>query len=454
MGGIFRAYDIRGVYGEEIDAKTFLEIGQAFGSELDEEEVVVGSDVRISSPALKQAFIAGILSTGHDCTDIGVVSSPVLYFASTFYGDKAGAIITASHNPPQYNGVKFCRNGIAYSYESGINMIEQRVRGRDYSLKQWPEMGSLSYKTVLSDYTKYLLERIHLRKKMKVVIDVGNGATGFSEEIFRQAGCDVRMLFKDPDGRFPNHIPDPVREDTLSSLRKAVVEKGADLGIAFDGDGDRAGFVDDQGRIVKADNVLILLSLDILKRRGTSKIVATPLSSRALFETVSEQGGEIVLSKVGHSYVQEKLLESGALAAGELSGHFYLAENYYGFDDAMYAGLKLTELLSSSGRSFSELVDDLPSYFSSSEIRIPCPDDKKFQIVADLKKHFENMCYRVNNVDGVRIELDEGWGIVRASNTEPVLVLRFEAANEEKYNEIKSIIERQVETRIGGYQTD
>jgi len=283
---------------------------------------------------------------------------------------------------------------------------------------------------------------------MKVVVDVGNGVTGFSEHLFTRVGCDVKMLFKNPDGLFPNHLPDPVQEDTLNVLRKTVMGEKADLGIAFDGDGDRVGFVDDEGRIVKSDTILILLGRELLKRRKGAKIVATPLSSRALFEDVKSHGGEIVLSKVGHSYVQEKLLSDEALLAGELSGHFYLREDYYGYDDAVYAALKVTELLSSFDDPFSQVVDSLPSYLSSGEVRIHCPDEKKFQIVTELKQFFEAKGYKIMDMDGVRVEFDEGWGIVRASNTEPALVFRFEAENEKSYNEISSLINGEVKKRL------
>ncbi|MEM4246584.1 MAG: phosphomannomutase/phosphoglucomutase, partial [Candidatus Bathyarchaeia archaeon] len=309
-------------------------------------------------------------------------------------------------------------------------------------------VGRLRREEILDDYADHLVERVRLSRSMKAVVDVGNGVTGFSEEIFTRIGCKVKMLFKDPDGRFPNHTPDPVQESTLDALKKTVLEEQADLGVAFDGDGDRVGFVDDKGRVVKADTILILLSRDLLKRHSGAKVVATPLSSRALFEDVRANGGEIVLSKVGHSYVQEKLLSEDALLAGELSGHFYLREGYYGYDDAVYAALKVTEILSSSGESFSQIVDSTHSYISSGELRVHCADEKKFQVVDDLKRFFQSSGYDVMTIDGVRVEFEKGWGIVRASNTEPALVFRFEAEDEESYGEIKRTIEAEVEKRL------
>jgi len=421
----------------------------AFGSFLEGDvEAVVGRDSRLSGPILKNAMVAGMMATGRNCADIGIAPTPLVYFASLHYGTRAGVAITASHNPPEYNGFKLCRGGVSYTYETAIRKIEETVKSNACTMAGWDKVGRLRTWDVTSDYVEYLTKRGRLERGMKVVLDVGNGACGFAGQIFENLGCKVDVLFAEPDGRFPHHMPDPLQDETLTTLRRTVLERDADLGIAFDGDGDRVGFVDDKGQIVKQDSAFILFTRDALKRHPRSKIIFNVLSSKALVEDIVAHEGVPVMSRVGHSYIQEMLLREQATLGGELSGHFYFGREYYGFDDAMFAGMKMVEFLSKTDMKLSQLVDKLPTYPSSPETRIRCPDDKKSIVVETLKRRFQGEGYRIIDIDGVRVEFEDGWGIVRASNTEPSLVLRFEATTQGRLKEIEHLISREVKKAL------
>ncbi|RLI23954.1 MAG: phosphomannomutase, partial [Candidatus Hecatellales archaeon] len=425
MAGIFRAYDIRGVYGEDLTPELALKIGMAFGSLLDPGlEVVVGRDPRLTSPSLQAALTAGLTAVGCPVVDLGLSATPLVYFASIHHGVKGGAIVTASHNPPQYNGFKLCKGGVSYSYETGVGEVERRVSEGRFRLQTWEKAGSVRRLEILPDYVETVLKGRRLEKPLKVVLDAGNGSCGFAGEIFEKLGCQVRMLYAEPDGRFPNHLPNPLLEETLEDLKKAVVEWGADLGIAFDGDGDRVGFVDDRGRTVQGDQAFILYVRETLNRYPGSKIIFNVLCSKAVVEEVEALGGKPIMVRVGHSYIHEALLSEGAALAGELSGHFYFGREYYGYDDAVYAAVRMAEIVSKAGEPFSQLVDSLPKYHSSPEVRIKCPDEVKFRVVEALKAKLEREGLRLTTIDGVRVEVEGGWGLVRASNTEPALVLR------------------------------
>lgn len=441
MGGVFRAYDIRGVYGKDLTPSLALKIGMAFGSFLEAGiEVVVGVDSRLTSPILKSCVIAGLASTGCDCFDVGLVPTPTLYFASIHYGKKGGVMVTASHNPPQYNGFKLCKGGVSYSYETGIGNVEKIVETEKFRPVGWEKTGKISKKEVLLDYVDYILKNRSLEKKLRVVVDAGNGTCGFTEKIFGMLGCEVKVLFGEPDGRFPNHIPDPLKEETLETLRKTVVKEEADIGIAFDGDGDRVGFVDEKGQIIKGDQAFMLFIRETLERCPNSKIIFNVLGSKALSEEIKALGGIPIMTRVGHSYIHETLLRENAVLAGEVSGHYYFGREHYGFDDGVFAAIKMVELLSKTNLKLSELIKKLPKYHSSPEIRISCPDEKKFKVVNVLKEKFEKEGYKLITIDGVRVEFEDGWGLVRASNTEPALVLRFEAQTQKRLEEIKKHI--------------
>jgi len=435
---IFRAYDIRGVYGEDLTPEVALKIGMAFGSLLEPGlEVVVGRDVRLTGPVLQAALTAGLTAVGCPVVDIRLTATPIVYFASIHYGVKGGVMVTASHNPPQYNGFKLCRGGVSYSYETGVGEVEQRVAEGRFRLQGWEQTAGVREFNVLPDYEETVLKGRKLEKPLKVVLDVGNGSCSFAGKILEKLGCQVKVLYAEPDGRFPNHIPNPLLEETLEDLKKAVVDWGADLGVAFDGDGDRVGFVDDRGRIVQNDQAFILYVREVLNRYPSSKIIFNVLSSRAVVGEVEALGGKPLMVRVGHSYIHEALLEEKAPLAGELSGHFYFGREYYGYDDAVYAAVRMVEIISKAEGKFSEIVDSLPKHVSSPEIRVKCPDEVKFKVVEALKGKLEAQGLKLVTIDGVRVETGDGWGLVRASNTEPALVLRFEASTREKLEEIK-----------------
>lgn len=438
MAGIFRAYDIRGIYGEDLTPETALKVGMAFGSLLEPGlEVVVGRDSRLTGPVLQAALTAGLTAVGCPVADLGLTATPITYFASIHYGIKGGVIVTASHNPPQYNGFKLCRGGVSYSYETGVGEVERRISEGNFRLQGWKQTAEARKLEALPDYEETVLKGRRLEKPLKIVLDIGNGSCGFAGKIFEKLGCKVKMLYAEPDGRFPNHIPNPLLEETLKDLKKVVVEWGADLGVAFDGDGDRVGFVDDRGRIVQGDLAFILYIREVLGRYPSSKIIFNVLSSRAVVEEVKGLGGKPLMVRVGHSYIHEALLEEGAPLAGELSGHFYFGREYYGYDDAVYAALRMAEIVSKAEGKLSELVDKLPKHISSPEIRIKCPDKVKFKVVEILKDRLETRGLKLVTIDGVRVEVEGGWGLVRASNTEPALVLRFEASTRKRLEEIR-----------------
>jgi phosphomannomutase/phosphoglucomutase len=398
---------------------------------------MVGRDPRLTSPTLQSALISGLTASGCKVIDIGLAATPLVYFSSIHYGVKGGVMVTASHNPPEYNGFKLCRGGVSYSYETGIGEVERRIKKSDFRLVSWDKTGKIESQNIIPDYVERVLKGRRLEKPLRVVVDFGNGSCGFAEEILRKLGCEVKVLFGEPDGRFPNHIPNPLLEETLKTLRETVLGWKADLGIAFDGDGDRVGFIDDKGRVVRGDQVLILFAREILSKYPGEKIIFNVLCSKAVIEEIKTLGGKPLMVRVGHSYVHEALLRENAPLAGELSGHFYFGKEYYGYDDAIYAALRMVELVSRVDESFSSLLDNVPTYVASPEIRIKCPDEVKFKIVEEFKRRLQSQNYNLITVDGVRVEVKDGWGLVRASNTEPALVLRFEALSQSKLKELE-----------------
>lgn len=438
MTGIFKAYDIRGLYGKELTVDLALKIGIAFGNFTRyKSEIAVGWDSRLSSPLLKEALTAGLMAAGCNCISMGLVPTPTLYFASIHYGGKRGVMVTASHNPAQYNGFKLCENGLSYSYETCIGKIEQMISEGRLNLAGWDKVGKIAQQEVSSDYLEYIKKRGNIERRLKIVIDAGNGTCGFTKSLFEDLDCDVKILYPEPDGRFPNHVPNPLREETLKDLSGTVLKEKADVGIAFDGDGDRVGFVNERGHPIHGDSIFMLFTREILKQHPNSKIVFNVLNSKALYEDIIAHGGKPIMAKVGHSYIQETLVKEKAALAGEVSGHYYFGINHYGYDDGVLAAVKMIESLSKTNQPLSKLVEGLPRYPSSPEIRIQCPDAKKFKIIDYLKNKFEKEGYRLITIDGVRLEFDDGWGLVRASNTEPTLVLRFEAKSKERLNVIQ-----------------
>ncbi len=431
---IFRAYDIRGIFGQDLTPEIAEKIGKAFGTYLGKGTVAVGRDNRLSSDELFKALAEGIASTGVNVVDIGTVPTPLLYFSIYHYKRDGGVMITGSHNPPQYNGFKLCKGKKTLAGDE-IQEIRKIFEKGKFKLGE----GRIERQNVIDDYVNFIVKKIKLSKKIKVVVDAGNGTGGIvSPGLLRNVGCDVVELNCKPDGNFPKHHPDPTVDRNLDELIATVRKEHADFGIAYDGDADRLGVVDDAGRIVRGDQLMIFFSMDILKKKHGAKIICEVKCSQGLMEDVKKHGGVPIIYRTGHSFIKKKMQEENALLAGEMSGHFFFADDYYGYDDGIYASARLAKLLSNSGERLSALVDELPKYYSTPEIRVHCPEDEKFKIVENMKEKFEKK-YDVIGIDGARVEFGDGWGLVRASNTEPALILRFEATSEKKLQEIKKV---------------
>jgi phosphomannomutase/phosphoglucomutase len=441
---IFREYDIRGIVERDLKGDVPFLIGRAYGSELRERftdvpspVVAVGHDNRPSSPALAVAIVRGIRSTGVSVISVGTVPTPVLYWASAKHETHGGLQITGSHNPPEYNGFKMIAGGRAL-YGAAIQALLDRINRQRFIDGE----GQHEEREVIRAYVEDVGARFRLERPIKVVADCGNGAGSLvAAPLLRRIGADVIPLFCESDGTFPNHHPDPVVDANLADLIAKVKETGAEFGVAFDGDADRIGAVDGAGGIIRGDILLLLFGLDALDRLGAPQpLVFDVKCSQVLPEVYSARGGEPIMWKTGHSLIKEKMKEKGAPIAGELSGHICFGEDYYGFDDALFAACRLTELLARSDRSLAHMVSDFPRYVSTPEIRVEVSEEEKFDIVRDAVAAFRKD-HEVVDVDGARVLFDGGWGLLRASNTQPVLVLRFEARTEAQLERIRSTME-------------
>jgi phosphomannomutase/phosphoglucomutase len=445
---IFRAYDIRGVYPKELNEDLAYEIGLAFGKFLGKGRVAVGMDARKSGPALKASVAKGLLEMGLDVTDIGMVPTPLLYFAVARDRMDAGVMVTGSHNPKEYNGLKLCgKNGLCLSYETGIGKIERLVKE---GVKPSGKKGKVTRKNIERDYINFVSGKMQFRKPLKIVIDAGNGSAGkVSTELLRRLGCEVIGIYCEPDGDFPNHHPDPLLKETLKDLLARVLETKAGLGIAFDGDGDRVSFVDERGEAFADNGAFALIIENVLEKNPGAKILYEVLCSQMIEDVIRRTGGVPVLSRVGHSYIQKTMFDEDCLLGGETSGHYYFKENF-NYDDGIFAAVKLAELLSRSGKTMSEMGRDLPSYLTSDDTRIRCPDDKKFRVVEKLKEKFESVGHRVVTLDGVKVVFEDrnSWFIARPSNTQPAIVLRWEARNQKEFERVGSLVKKEVENGI------
>jgi phosphomannomutase/phosphoglucomutase len=439
---IFRQYDIRGIVGEDLDAEVTEAVGRAFGSRvrLDSSSrsptVAVGYDNRSTSPALAKGLIAGIRSAGVDVLDIGTVPTPVLYWSEVTLGADAGVQITGSHNPPEWNGIKMTHGGSSL-YGDAIQDLLRSIQASNFT------SGSGGYEriTVLDHYVDDIAGRFNLERPMRVAVDCGNGTGSIlAVRLLEAIGVEVTPLFCESDPTFPNHHPDPTVDDNLIDLIRSVESGNHDLGVAFDGDADRIGAIDDQGQIIRGDILLLLFGLDLLKKRGPGqKLIFDVKCSQVLPELFEKAGGEPIMWQTGHSLIKNKMRETGALLAGELSGHIMIADDYLGFDDALYDACRLIEIISRSGRTLSEMVSDFPEYRSTPEIRIDVTEDQKWTVVSEALVYFKEK-YDVISVDGVRILFGDGWALLRASNTQPVIVARFEARSESRLIEIRTEI--------------
>jgi len=438
---IFREYDLRGLAEKDFDDGFARLLGKVYGTLVRDKggkRVAVGRDCRFTSDRYAEAVIEGLISAGLFVYDIGVCPSPLLYF-SLFHLDLDGGVqITASHNPSEYNGFKLCV-GKDSLYGSQIQELRTKIENKDF--RDGPG-GSREEYSIGPPYHDHLLRDVPaLAHPLKVVVDAGSGVAGpVAPPIFRRLGCEIWEIACIPDGAFPIHHPDPTVPENLEMLIQKVKEEKADLGVAYDGDGDRIGVVDEKGNILWGDELLILFSRDVLKRHPGATIISEVKCSQRLFDQISLHGGVPIMWKAGHSLLKAKMKETHALLAGEMSGHMFFADRYFGYDDAIYASLRLLELLAHVNRPLSTLLADLPRSVSTPEIRVDCPDEKKF-VIAQQAQDFFRQHYSVIDVDGVRIQFDEGWGLIRASNTQPALVLRFEAKDAQRLKEYRAIVE-------------
>lgn len=444
---IFREYDIRGIVGEHLTGDTVYTLGKAIGTfyrQNNAKRIAIGFDARESSPGFCETFARAFNETGCDAVLIGMVPTPVLYYTTFAKPVDGGVMITGSHNPPDHNGFKICL-GRSTLFGSQIQEIKQIALSGSFAEGE----GIRENMDVLEDYMADVLGRITMgSRKLKAVVDAGNGMGGVTAvPIYRKLGIHMVELFTEPDSSFPNHHPDPTVTENLDDTIRAVRESGADIGIAFDGDGDRIGVVDETGSIIWGDELMVLLSRSVLAERPGSPIIAEVKCSQNLFNDIENHGGVPVMWKAGHSLIKAKMKETGAALAGEMSGHIFFADRYYGFDDAAYAGARVLEILSKTDKKLSELLSDLPQSFSTPELRVDCPDERKFDIVARVAEEFSRT-NEVITIDGARILFDGGWGLVRASNTQAILVLRFEADSPESLDRIRNIVEGRVSELI------
>lgn len=441
---IFREYDIRGVVGRDLTDETVSGLARAVGTFFQGKgarRVSLGRDARESSPHFRDLFIRGLNETGCDVLDVGMVPTPVLYFTLFTQPVEAGVMITGSHNPADENGFKVCL-GKSTIFGDQILEIRDIALARAFAAGA----GRAEERDVLPEYRRHITSGVKLGpRRLKVVVDGGNGTGGWvAAPLYREMGCDVIELFSEPDSRFPNHHPDPTIVENLRFAIAALTEHKADLALAFDGDGDRIGVVDERGRIIWGDQLLVIFSRAILKERPGATVIAEVKCSQTLFDDIRRHGGKAIMWKVGHSLIKAKMRETGAVLAGEMSGHIFFADRYFGYDDAVYAGARLLEILSNTNAPLSSLLEGLPPTVNTPEIRLPCPDELKFKVVSVLADEFSRT-HEVIDVDGARILFAHGWALIRASNTQPSLVLRFEADTPEHLEEIR----RTVEARVG-----
>jgi phosphomannomutase / phosphoglucomutase len=453
---IFREYDIRGLVDRDLTTEAVELIGRAYAAfaraRSGAKTVTVGRDCRDHSPRLSGALKAGLTAGGLDVIDVGVVTTPMLYFSIFHFKADGGVQITGSHNPPEYNGLKVC---LGTSSLHGPEIQELR---RIIEADRWTDAprGDVVEKDVAAAYADYCTANIRMgKRRLKVVVDAGNGTAGpFAVPILRKLGVDVIPLYCEMDATFPNHHPDPTVEKNLKDLIARVKAEKADVGLAYDGDADRLGAVDENGDILWGDQMMILFSRAILRDKPGATIVAEVKCSQTLYDDIEKHGGKALMWKTGHSLIKGKMKETGAELAGEMSGHIFFKHRYFGFDDGIYAGLRLLEILSETDRPLSTLLADVPKMFNTPEIRVDCPEDLKFRLVAACVEHFKAK-HRVIDVDGARILFPDGWGLIRASNTQPLLVLRFEATTQTRLDEIKRYVEREMEAvRKSGLRGD
>ncbi len=441
---IFREYDIRGVADSELLSPDIELLGRGLGAYLRRRsggrKINVGRDCRLSSLRLRDALVKGLLDCGCMVTDIGVVPTPVLYYSAQYTKADGAIMITGSHNPSEYNGFKtVCGSGTLHG--EAIQDVRRLIEKQDFE----QGAGNLSTLDAVTPYVSEIASRFQFERRIKVVADAGNGTAGpVVHRIFEKLNVDVTELFFEMDGRFPNHHPDPTVPANLYQLIEKVRETGAELGIAFDGDSDRIGAVDEKGNVIYGDLLLLIYAREVLSRKPGATFIGEVKCSQVMYDQINQLGGNAIMYKTGHSLIKAKMKEEHAELAGEMSGHMFFADRYYGYDDALYAACRLIEIVAKSGRPLSAQLEGLPHMVSTPEIRVECPDEIKFGVVERVAAHFKKIRKTVD-IDGVRVIFPEGWGLLRASNTQPVLVMRFEASSDRLLKEYQDEVEQALE---------
>ncbi|MHB1946535.1 MAG: phosphomannomutase/phosphoglucomutase [Gammaproteobacteria bacterium] len=440
---IFRAYDIRGIVDKTLTKETVYAIGQAIGSQAlakGEKQIALGRDGRLSGPMLSQALCAGIMATGCDVINLGLVPTPLLYYATYRLETKSGVMLTGSHNPPEYNGLKIMIDGATLA-EQEIQNLYRRITQHDFAQGE----GKLVEYDIVEDYIERIISDVKLARPMKIVVDSGNGIAGkVAPELFRRMGCDVIELFCDVDGNFPNHHPDPSQVENMEDLIRTVRETQADIGLAFDGDGDRLGVVTGQGEIIWPDRQLILMAKALLAKNKGAKIIYDVKCTYHLEREVCEAGGVPIMWKTGHSLIKSKLAETQAALAGEMSGHIFFKDRWYGFDDALYAGARLLEILAAQEEDSATVFNKIPNSVNTPELKIYVTEDEKFPLMQQLIDSANFTSANITTIDGLRVNFSDGWGLVRPSNTTPCLVLRFEAETMAILERIKNLFRENI----------
>ncbi len=455
---IFREYDIRGIVERELTEGFAYKLGRAFALYVkrqtpDPVALSVGRDVRTSSDYLAKGLIDGMLTEGVHVYNLGVCPTPLQYFSLFVLDVQGGVMITGSHNPPEYNGFKLSL-GKTTLHGDAIQEIKAILEGPDGSLKA--RKGEITDVDIIERYRSYMLERFSYLdspeyRRLKVVVDPGNGTAGLViPEILESIGCDVVRLYCEPDGRFPNHHPDPTVVENIQDLIDTTLSTGADIGVGYDGDADRIGIVDSTGEIIWGDQIMIILSREILKRHRGATIIGDVKCSQTLFNDIIKNGGNPVMWKTGHSLVKDKMRKEGAILAGELSGHIFIADDYFGYDDALYTTLRIVEIMKTTGKSIKALLSGIPEMFSTPEIRLDCPETKKKAVVQRVLERFRTYhkngdspypVLEIQDIDGVRAVFERGWALLRSSNTQPVVVMRVEAEDEESLSGYRRFME-------------
>ena len=439
---IFRAYDIRGIVDEQLTESLVYAIGRglatiSMGKGVN--TIAIGRDGRLSGPTLSAALRQGILDAGADVIDIGMVPTPVLYFATHRLDATTGIMLTGSHNPVNYNGLKVVMAGDPFAGDD-ITGLYDRIKSADFASGE----GKCVEQDLLDDYVDYIVDSVKIEKPLKIVIDCGNGAGGIiAEKLYQKLGCEIVPLYCEVDGSFPNHHPDPSVPENIAELIDVVKAEKADVGLAFDGDADRLGFVDNEGNLIWPDRQMILFSEDILKRQPGAQILFDVKCSKHLADRIKAAGGEPIMWKTGHSVLKSKLKETGAPLAGEMSGHIFFKERWFGFDDGLYTGVRLLEILAKDSRTSAEIFAAIPDSINTPELKLPMADARKFEFMDEFIAEADfGADGSINTVDGIRVDFADGWGLVRPSNTTPYLVLRFEADTQESLERIQALFKQ------------